>query len=339
MNGTVIEKTYEGRVLIEYEMSAPNDDVNTGAPRIDPITGEVIVSAESLRRKIRDYLGEKFQYEPPYDILMRRGEGLVRKDGENFTIDDQVQRVRKLIGLGQSKIYSDRIKSAKKKASKKKVSKKSSTEKLSAPERFQLREGIITTFVDARAFGALLNVGSDKTTNIRGGFQIHPGMSVHPVMDMFLSNTREMLTHEGERKTRNKLIGNREILRYALVRHSFVISPASARVSGLTMEDVYEILEALNNCWVQDSVSYRRATLRGLWLIECPEHGRRPLGYTWDDVIEIKSKLDDPVMSSKFEDFEINVHTDRLPPGVRIYDLPQIAEMIDLYDEKDDAAE
>lgn len=334
-----IAHTYGGFILVEYRNSNANGDLNAGGnPRIDPITSQAIVSGESVRRMVRDYWLVKYQCEPPFNVYMRNRETMIREDGGLMTLDDMVQQARKSVGLGLNPVYAKALEQAQK--GKQKGSQKAATKgELDARQQRVVRTALGSGCIDVRVFGAMLAVGSDRIDSLRMPFTIHDGLSINPVVELDIANTRAMVSSEKEKKSRGRSIANRVVHRYALVKHEFTLSPNSAAISGMSMRDLYETLEALINGWPQRTGPHRKPVLRGLWLVEQPRLGRRPPGLDWSDIIEVRCKLDEPIEADSFRDFEITVHQDLVPPGVRILDLNDVVEMIGLHDDTQEAAE
>jgi Cas7 group CRISPR-associated protein Csh2 len=338
---TDIAYTYEGYVLIEYILSNPNGDLNAGGgPKMDPLSGHVFVSGELARRVVRDYVTNKYKLVAPFDIFIRNRETMAREDGGRLSLEDQVQRVRDEIGLGQNEAYLAGLEGAKKgKKGKKKgdpEAEKPSKDLTGAQERI-LRAAIFRAYFDGRVFGFMGNTGSDKMDSVKMPFVINEGISLHPVVDLPFANTRAMVSNEKEQQKRGQSIANRTVVRYALVLQKFVVTPAAARITGMSQADFFEVLEALINGWSLRTGAHRTPVLRGMWLFKQPALGRRPLGKDWDEVVEVRCKLADPIEANSFSDFEVVRHDELIPPGVEVFDLPQIAEMIGLW--ADDANE
>jgi CRISPR-associated protein Csd2 len=330
--GTNIENTYEGIYLVEYVNSNPNGDFNAGgAPSIDPIDGRCRKSCESDRAKIRRYWATTLGLKSPYDILHRTAGFLEREDGDEITVDDQVQRAREAASLGVSPKYLKELEEAKNggKKARKKGKGKDDDVSLTLPQRGTVREEVFRMYLDARVFGAMLNVGTDPIGGCKGPFVINDGVSLHPVIDVHQANTRQMVTREKEKQVRKKTVGNRVVVRYALMQSTFTLTPGSAYVTGMSMKDFYLTLDAMINCWTLDTAPHRRGVLRGLWLFKQPLRGRRPVPHDWTDIVRVECKLDDPSLASSFRDFNVTVDKGLVPKGVEILDIDDVLKMLD----------
>ena len=79
-----MNETIQGRhdfvFLFDVQDGNPNGDPDAGnLPRVDPETGEGLVTDVSLKRKVRNYVGLKHGEEPPYEIYVdRSGREVIR---------------------------------------------------------------------------------------------------------------------------------------------------------------------------------------------------------------------------------------------------------------------
>src|SRR5690554_4938205 len=69
-----IDRRYEFVMLFDVENGNPNGDPDSdNMPRIDPETGQGIVTDVCLKRKIRDYIGIAKKDVPGFDIYVKNG--------------------------------------------------------------------------------------------------------------------------------------------------------------------------------------------------------------------------------------------------------------------------
>ena len=67
-----IKNRYEFVVLFDVENGNPNGDPDAGnLPRVDPETGEGLVSDVCLKRKVRNFVQIVKDGERPYDIFIK----------------------------------------------------------------------------------------------------------------------------------------------------------------------------------------------------------------------------------------------------------------------------
>lgn len=338
-----IKNTFEGKIFIESRRGNINGDLNAGGgPKVDPVSGENIMSGEAIRRMVRNYWIAKFNCDPPNDVFMRNRETAIL-DGEWLTLDDQVQRARESIGLGLSEAYleSKQPKTAKK--GKKSEDKKDEGEKakkgLPLHQQRLVRSAVAARCLDVRTFGIMGGTGSDRFDSMVMPLSIFDGISVHPVIDLHVANTRSMVSSHKELEKRGQSIANRTLIRYALIEINFTLSAQAARVTGMMMWDFIEALEALVHGWILHTGPHRRIVLRDMFLFEGPALGCRPAKGDWDDVVKAVCKLDNPIEANGIEDFEITVDASRIPSTVKMYDHEDIMKLIASHEGTQEAAE
>lgn len=72
MNNNQIQKRYDFIILFDVKDGNPNGDPDAGnLPRIDAESGYGLVTDVCLKRKVRNYVGLKYEYKNPYDIYIK----------------------------------------------------------------------------------------------------------------------------------------------------------------------------------------------------------------------------------------------------------------------------
>ena len=67
-----IKNRYEFVLLFDVKDGNPNGDPDAGnLPRIDPETGNGLVTDVCLKRKVRNYIGLLKEEQPPYEIYIK----------------------------------------------------------------------------------------------------------------------------------------------------------------------------------------------------------------------------------------------------------------------------
>lgn len=80
-----IQKRFDFVIFFDVKDGNPNGDPDAGnLPRIDPETGCGIVTDVCLKRKVRNYVGLKHEFENPYDIYVKEKAVLGRAHVEAF---------------------------------------------------------------------------------------------------------------------------------------------------------------------------------------------------------------------------------------------------------------
>ena len=70
--GRAIDRRYEFVLLFDVARGNPNGDPDAGnAPRIDPETGQGLVTDVCLKRKIRNFVGLAQGDRPPFEIYVK----------------------------------------------------------------------------------------------------------------------------------------------------------------------------------------------------------------------------------------------------------------------------
>lgn len=239
----IITNRHDVMVLFDVVNGNPNGDPDAGnLPRIDPTTNKGLVSDVCLKRKIRNFLIEF----PPQ-----------RKENDNgFDII-----------IKQGNIINNELDTAIKKATEE-IKEKNDKKKAEAAMKWLCRE-----FYDIRAFGGVLSTGTDVLKGsahgqVRGPVQFTFGQSVHPITPLEISITRCAVTKpEDEKKERT--MGNKHIVPYALYVGKVFISPAFAEKTGFTEEDLTIFFEALSHMFDHDQSAARpEMNVRGIFDFE-----------------------------------------------------------------------
>ncbi|MGO9302700.1 MAG: type I-C CRISPR-associated protein Cas7/Csd2 [Candidatus Korobacteraceae bacterium] len=235
MNNATVSSRHDFLLLFEVTNGNPNGDPDAGnMPRLDPNTSRGIVSDVCLKRKIRNFV-ELFppqRSEPQangFGIFIKQGPALER------TINEAVEKNDK---------------------------------RPEAAVRWLCRE-----FYDIRAFGGVLGVGHEVMKGsafgqLRGPVQFTFGRSYHQITPLEVSITRCVpTTIEDEKKERT--MGNKHIVPYALYAAKGYVSPPFAERTGFTDADLELLFEALLQMFEHDRSAARgEMIVRGLYDFE-----------------------------------------------------------------------
>lgn len=292
-----IDKRYEFVLLFDVRNGNPNGDPDAGnAPRVDPETGQGLVSDVCLKRKIRNYItlarSNNGEVESGYDIYVK----------EKAILNQQHERGYRALGIDP-----------------KKPAKPKNGE---APAEERVRRWMCQTFFDVRMFGAVMSTGVNAG-QVRGPVQIAFATSIDPIVSLEQSITRMAVTTEDEAKKQsggNRTMGRKEIVPYALYRAHGFISPSLAEQTGFSPADLELLWSALESMFEHDH-SAARGEMSACKLIvfehenklgNCPARKLFSL---------IKTKLMDPSLPPrKFEDYEVTVDRENLPAGVTLHE-------------------
>ncbi len=243
--GNIITNRHDILVLFDVTNGNPNGDPDAGnMPRIDPTSNKGLVSDVCLKRKIRNYVIE----------FCKDKNGQVQQ-GLNTLIQ-------------QGRIIGNEIQNAINKATEPLDKKASDKEKAEAAMKWLCRE-----FYDVRTFGGVLSVGNDVLKGsafgqVRGPIQFTFGRSFDPITPLDISITRCAVTKpEDEKKERT--MGNKHIVPYALYAAKAYVSPVFAEKTGFTDTDLDLFFEALQHMFTHDQSAARtEMTVRGIYDFE-----------------------------------------------------------------------
>ena len=242
MNDEILTNRHDFLMLFEVTNGNPNGDPDAGnLPRIDPNTNRGIVTDVCLKRKVRNYVDE---FRPAR-----------QEDGNGFEI---------LIkqGVVIETCQKDAIEQSKAEDS---INGNSHAERA--------KNWLCREFFDVRTFGGVLSTGSDVMKGsaygqVRGPVQFTFGQSFHPITPMEITITRCAVTKEEDIK-KERTMGNKNIVPYALYAAKGYISPAFAEKTGFTNQDLELLFEALQNMFEHDHSAARgEMVLRGLYDFE-----------------------------------------------------------------------
>ncbi|HHT9112309.1 MAG: type I-C CRISPR-associated protein Cas7/Csd2 [Planctomycetes bacterium] len=247
---SIITNRHDVLFLFDVVNGNPNGDPDAGnLPRIDPTTNKGLVSDVCLKRKIRNFVIE------------------FPSNTENIGNSEESNRFNILVKQGN--IINNELDTAIKQSTERlPKDKNKDKDKAEAAMKWLCRE-----FYDIRTFGGVLSTGEDVLKGsaygqVRGPVQFTFGQSVHAITPLEISVTRCAVTKpEDEKKERT--MGNKHIVPYALYVGKVFISPAFAEKTGFTEEDLNVFFEALSHMFDQDQSAARpEMNVRGIFDFE-----------------------------------------------------------------------
>lgn len=242
MSDNILTNRHDFLMLFEVTNGNPNGDPDAGnMPRLDPNSNRGIVSDVCLKRKVRNFV-EQFPHERTNSDA--NGFGILIKQGA--VIETEQKK-----GIEAAKVqHKDKDKQAE------------------AAMKWLCRE-----FYDVRAFGGVLSTGDDVMKGsawgqVRGPVQFTFGQSFHPITPLEITITRCAVTKETD-KAKERTMGNKHIVPYALYLAKGYVSPAFAERTGFTQTDLDVLFEALALMFRNDpSAARAEMVLRGLYDFE-----------------------------------------------------------------------
>lgn len=274
-----ISKRSDFVLLFDVVDGNPNGDPDAGnLPRLDPETGEGIVTDVCLKRKVRNFVELATGGEPPNAIYVKERAVLNREHQKGY---DALE----------------------------KNSKKPSAEDVS-----EVREYMCQNYFDVRTFGAVMST-EINAGQVRGPVQLTFGRSVGPVVSFDHSITRMAVTNERDLE-KERTMGRKSTVPYGLYRAHGFISAAQAADTGFSAADQDLLLRALSEMFEHDRSAARgMMSTRGLYMFEHEsELGSAPAHALFDRVT-VARNAEAP---RSYSDFEVKVDDTDLPPGITL---------------------
>ncbi len=238
-------------LLFEVTNGNPNGDPDAGnMPRRNPNTERGIVTDVCLKRKIRNFVE---LYPPERQSPDDNGFNILIKQGAVIE--------------SEQKKGEDAAKAAVKEG---KLPNGTGGEDKQA--EFAIK-WLCREFYDIRAFGGVLSTGNGVLKGsafgqVRGPVQFTFGQSVDPIMPLEVSITRCAVTAEKD-KDKERTMGNKHIVPYALYVAKAYVSPAFAEKTGFTNEDLELFFKALEWMFSPDpSAARAEMAVRGIYDFE-----------------------------------------------------------------------
>lgn len=246
MPSPIVSRRHDILVMFDVTNGNPNGDPDAGnLPRIDPTTNKGLVSDVCLKRKVRNFVTQ---------FPTERGD---EPESKGFNILVQ-----------QGSILNNELDRGIKAATEKLDKKATDKQKAESAMHWLCRE-----FYDVRTFGGVLSTGEDVLKGsafgqVRGPVQFTFGRSCDPITPLEISITRCAVTKpEDEKKERT--MGNKHIIPYALYVAKAFVSPVFAERTGFTEEDLDIFFEALNHMFDHDQSAARpEMSVRGIYDFE-----------------------------------------------------------------------
>ncbi|MGN0853437.1 MAG: type I-C CRISPR-associated protein Cas7/Csd2 [Kiritimatiellia bacterium] len=296
-----IKNRYDFMLVFDVKDGNPNGDPDAGnLPRVDAETGQGLVTDVCLKRKVRNFIQLTQSAREGYDIFIKEKAILNKEieaayaksniDLEKPPADSSDGKKRNKAGQGQG------------------------------GEIDKARQQMCADYFDIRTFGAVMSTGANAG-QVRGPVQLTFARSVDPIVTLEHSITRMAVATEAEAEKQggdNRTMGRKTTVPYGLyVAYGFV-SPALAKQTGFSDEDLSLLWQALREMFEHD-----RAAARGLMATE------RLIVFKHDsalgnasasslfDLVKI-AKKPDVACPRSFADYSVSIDESELPPGVSL---------------------
>lgn len=286
-----LQKRYDFVLLFDVQDGNPNGDPDAGnLPRIDPETGEGLVTDVCLKRKVRNFVGLTRGEQPPFEIYVK----------EKAVLNAQHERAYAALGI---ELAAD-------------DKKRKGGDKSEEAKRWMCQN-----FYDVRTFGAVMSTNVN-CGQVRGPVQLTFARSVAPIVATEHSITRMAVTTEAEAEKQsgdNRTMGRKFTVPYGLYRAHGFVSAHLAQQTGFGGDDLELLWQALENLFEHDRSAARgQMATRGLYVFEHDSAlGNAPAHRLFERIAVARGDGDRPARG--FGDFTVSVDAADLPAGVTLH--------------------
>ena len=280
-----IKNRYEFVLLFDVKDGNPNGDPDAGnLPRIDPETGNGLVTDVCLKRKIRNYVLLAKKEAPRYKIFIK----------EKAILNNLIAEAHEQEFVQSLDKDSDKTEAA--------------------------RKWMCENYYDIRTFGAVMSTGKNAG-QVRGPVQLTFARSKDRIFTGEHTITRMAVATEAEaekQKGDNRTMGRKFTVPYGLYEAHGYISAPLAEQTGFSEEDLELFWNALINMFDHDRSAARgeMAPRRLIIFKHESDLGNAPAQALFDLVKVEKVCGDAPPRS--FSDYRVTVDVERCPEGVEI---------------------
>jgi CRISPR-associated protein Csd2 len=289
---------YDFVYLFDVKDGNPNGDPDAGnLPRVDPETGQGLVTDVCLKRKIRNYVGLVKGENAPFEIYVK----------EKAVLNSQHARAYEALKI--------------------KPDKRESKGKDKADEDKNLTQWMCQNFFDIRTFGAVMTTKTN-CGQVRGPIQFAFGRSIDPIIASEHAVTRCAVTTEAEAEKQqgdNRTMGRKFTVPYGLYRVHGFINPHLAQQTGFNAngEDLEIFWNALLQMFDTDrSASRGEMAPQALYVFEHENAlGNSPANKLFER-ITVKRNVPDngeSLAPRSFADYMVAVNESNLPAGITLH--------------------
>jgi len=215
----IIKNRYEFVLLFDVENGNPNGDPDMGnMPRVDPQTGNGIVTDVCLKRKVRDYVDLVKSGNAGYDIYVKSG----------AVLNNQHKKAYDYLGINPDSIK---------------------------PKEEELTKFMCQNFFDIRTFGAVMTT-EINCGQVRGPVQFGFARSIDPIFQQEVTVTRCAVTNEKDAE-KGQTMGKKQIVPYGLYRAEGYVSAHLAKKTEFKEDDLELLWDSLINMFEHDHSAAR----------------------------------------------------------------------------------
>lgn len=286
-----IQNRYEFVYFFDVTNGNPNGDPDAGnMPRLDPESSKGLVTDVCLKRKIRNFIEVTCENAPGYEIYVK----------EKSILNLQNKRAYEAIGIEPN-------------------TKDKKLPKDEAKAR-AITAWMCNNFFDIRSFGAVMTT-EVNSGQVRGPVQLAFAQSLDPIVPLEVSITRMAVTNEKD-LDKERTMGRKHIVPYALYRMHGFISANLAAKTGFSDEDLQKLWQALQMMFEYDRSAARgEMTARKLIIFKHNSIlGSQPAHKLFERVTVERVQGESGSPAAVFSDYRINVDREALQ-GITIEEL------------------
>ena len=286
-----IQNRYEFVYFFDVTNGNPNGDPDAGnMPRLDPESSKGLVTDVCLKRKIRNFIEVTCENAPGYEIYVK----------EKSVLNLQNKRAYEAIGIEPN-------------------TKDKKLPKDEAKAR-AITAWMCNNFFDIRSFGAVMTT-EVNSGQVRGPVQLAFAQSLDPIVPLEVSITRMAVTNEKD-LDKERTMGRKHIVPYALYRMHGFISANLAAKTGFSDDDLAKLWQALQLMFEHDRSAARgEMAARKLIVFKHDSSlGSQPAHKLFDAVKVERVNGESGTPASGFGDYNISVVSDGLN-GVNVEEL------------------
>ena len=280
----ILTNRYDFVYLFDVKDGNPNGDPDAGnMPRVDPETGDGLITDVCLKRKVRNF------------VQMTQGDHSDRQ-----------------IFIKEKAILNNLIDEAHEQEA---VKSKSAGNATAAA-----RDWMCAKYFDIRCFGAVMSTGKNAG-QVRGPIQLTFSRSINPIFAQDHSITRMAVATEKEAEKQsgdNRTMGRKATVPYGLYRCHGFVSAHLAGQTGFSEDDLELFWQALEHMFDHDRSAARgEMTARGLYIFQhSSQLGNAPAHSLFK---RISAKLQEPSKPPRnFSDYQLNINQDNLSTEINL---------------------
>jgi CRISPR-associated protein Csd2 len=285
-----LEHRYDFVYLFDVTDGNPNGDPDAGnLPRVDPETGQGLVTDVCIKRKVRNFVSLTHEDKPGFDIYVK----------EKAVLNKQNERAYTALDLKPDKKMPKDLAKAR-----------------------EITAWMCQNFFDIRAFGAVMTT-EVNCGQVRGPIQFAFGRSLDPIFSQEHAVTRCAVTTEREAEAQqgdNRTMGRKFTVPYGLYRVHGFINPFLAGQTGFSQSDLELFKQALNQMFEFDRSAARGQMVprKCIAFKHDSKLGNARADQLFDRItVQLNEQGKPP---RQFTDYSVTVHLDQLPDGITVED-------------------